>query len=181
MQNQFHDVTVRGARYRIGLLDAADGSWIRLTLSTKLRERRIAEAIAASQSPAPPQAVVQPVNDGTAPDAQQKPTAAELAAQMTPEQGFRMTATFLVEQLDRAQLKEVTALCMAVCAKYEILAGQEVAVAIMTETGVWLRPELKTDGPTCLELTTEAIAFNIAPFFTGAGSSDQTTPAVQSL
>ena len=144
------DITIGDQQYRIGQMTAADGSWIRLTFVKRYR------AYLATITPTDQEA------------ASEAPT-------ITPEQGFAMTANFLLEQLTREELAEVQRMSLAVCGRYSVKTGTPIAMPIFMSDGRYAIPDLEFDGPTVLQLTQETVAFNIAPFFTAAGSSQ--TPA----
>ena len=153
------DTTIGDQQYRIGLLDASDGSWIFSTFVKRYR------AFQESQ-PAPLQVVV-PDPDVKIPD-------------VPPEVGFAMTAAFLTEQLSRTELAEVMKLCLGVCGRYDSRLGTPISKPILFPDGRYAIPDLEFDAPTALELTKQCIAFNIAPFFPAAGSNANQTPAADS-
>jgi hypothetical protein len=157
MPQAFKDVLINGQQYRIGLLKAADGSWIKMVFTRRYREYM------ETQEP-------QPAPDPSAPP----------APQVDPELGFAMTAGFIIEHLSRAEMAEVQALCLSVCGRYDSRLGSPIAKPILFPDGRWAIPELEYDAPTVLELTQNCIAFNIAPFFPAASSSSAQTPAADS-
>lgn len=159
MAAQFKDVPLGDQTYRIGKLEAADGSWIFSTFTKRYRAYMEAQPAAVAQT--------QP-EEGDAP---------ATAASIAPEVGFMLTAAFLTEQLSRQELAEVQNLCLSACGRYSDRTGSPVAMPILMTDGRFAIAELRYDGPTVLELTRQSIAFNIAPFFPGAGSSGQTTSA----
>lgn len=154
------DVTIGAFDYRVGQMKAADGSWIYSLFVKRYREFRIAQM---QESPTTTEET--PASDSPAP------------AMPTPEVGFRMSAEFLIEQLSRAELAEVQAMCLESCGRYNDASGTAKSYPILMSDGRYAIPELERDGPTVLELTKESIAFNIAPYFPGAGSGGTTTPA----
>ena len=154
------DITIGEHQYRIGQLKAADGAWIYSTFVKRYRDYQ------ASQ---PPQPEPPPVD----PDAQ-------VAPPVPPEQGWAMTAQFLVEQLTRSELADVQKLCLASCGRYSSRTGTPIAMPLLMADGRFAIPDLEFDGPAVYRLTSESIAFNIAPYFPGAGSSMGTNPATTS-
>ena len=154
MSQDHKDVTIGDSLYRIGLLKAADGSWIYSTFVKRYRAYQ-------ETQPAP---IPLPSDAPPAPD-------------VPVEAGLAMTASFLTEQLSRTELAEVQNICLSVCGKYSSATGNPVAMPILLSDGRFSSPDMAYDGPTVLELTKQSIAFNIAPFFPGAGSSGSTSPA----
>jgi hypothetical protein len=146
------DVQIGEHLYRIGQLKAADGSWIYSTFVKRYRAYQ--EAQPASST------------NGT----QEAPTVA-------PEVGFAMTAQFLIEQLSREELGEVQQICLTSCGRYSSKTGTQIAMPILHGDGRYAIADLEFDAPLVYKLTTECVAFNIAPFFPGAGSSSSETPA----
>jgi len=145
------DITIGEFQYRIGQLKAADGSWIYSTFVKRYRAYREAQ---------PPQAQeAQPVAD------------------VPQELGFAMTAQFLLEQLSREELAEVQRLALLSCGRYSDRTGTPIAMPILLADGRYAIPDLEFNGPVVYQLTQESIAFNIAPFFPGAGSSVSENPA----
>jgi hypothetical protein len=154
------DITIGDQQYRIGQMTAADGSWIRLTFVKRYR------AYLATITPT-------------------EKEDAEKAPSISPEQGFAMTANFLLEQLTREELAEVQRLSLSVCGRYSVKTGTPIAMPVLMSDGRYAIPDLEFDGPTVLQLTQETVAFNIAPFFTAAGSNqtpatvDSSQPSIQ--
>jgi hypothetical protein len=148
--------TIGEHEYRIGRLSASDGSSLYLTFLQAYRADLIAN----------PRSAIKAVAD---PDVPMPP----------PEVGFLMTASFLVEQLDRKGLAELFSICLEKCGRYNHATGKAVALPIVQSDGRFAIPDLEFDGPTLLELVQQTVAFNIAPFFPGAGSSG-TMPAADS-
>lgn len=154
---QMHkDVTVGGQEFRVGRMKAHVGSWI----ISVLRSKTQASAILRTSEPA---GAVEPI---------------ETAEEKTPEEkkrffeeGLMATTVYLIGQFSFDEMRSVQDLCLERCAKYEEINGQMVPMPILAGPGRWAFPELEYDGPAVLELTRECLAFNIAPFFTGAGSN----------
>lgn len=157
------DVTIGVSDYRVGQMKAADGSWIYSLFVKRYREFRLAQMQEAPAVVAQPLAVDAPVPEVP-----------------TPEVGFRMSAEFLIEQLSRTELAEVQTLCLESCGRYNDATGTPKSYPILMADKRFAIPELERDGPTVLELTKESIAFNIAPYFPGAGSGGTTSPASSS-
>jgi hypothetical protein len=149
------DVQIGESSYRIGRMKAADGSWIATTFAKRYREYREANPFPESDPNAEPTT----------------PVPAEL--------GYMLSAQFLAEQLSRTEYTEMQTLCLSVCGRYSNKTGSPLSLPILLPNGAWAIPELEYDGPTILQLTKETLAFNIAPFFPGAGSVG-TTPATDS-
>ncbi len=150
------DVVIGENQYSIGLMSAADGSWIFSTFVKRYR---------TFQESQPAAVQVQSTGDVPA---------------VPPEVGFAMTAQFLIEQLSREELAEVQKMCLATCGRYSTKTGIPIAMPILFKDGRFAASDLEHDGPTVLELTKQSIAFNIAPFFPAAGSSETQMPAPDS-
>lgn len=163
MPRDFKDVTIGEHQYRVGRLKAADGSWIFTTFVQRYRAFTDAQLQAAKPA---------------ADEFEEKPAIA--VPDVNPEIGFAMTAQFLVEQLTRAELAEVETICISSCGRYSDRTGTRVALPIIFPDGRYAIPDLEFDGPAILELTKAAIAFNIAPYFPGAGSNGAANPATDS-
>ena len=159
MRIDHKDLTIGENQYRIGKLSAADGSWIFTTFVKRYRAYREAQPL-QFEAPA----------DNPGID----------TAQVAPEVGFGLTASFLMEQLSREETKEIQSICLGSCGRYSVKTGSPVAMPILLPSGAFAIPELAQDGPAVLELTKECIAFNIAPFFPGAGSNGTPSPAMDS-
>ena len=153
MPANYKDTTIGDNQYRIGLLKAADGGWIFSTFVKRYRAYKEANPSDGSQ----PETIVAPVD---------------------PEVGFAVTAAFLVEQLGRGELAEVQELCLGVCGRYDSRLGSPIAKPILFADGRYAIPDLEFDAPAVLELTKQCIAFNIAPFFPGAGLNVNQNPAL---
>jgi len=151
------DIQIGESSYRVGRMKAADGSWIATTFAKRYREYREA-------NPFP-----EPVIDLNAEPSE--PVPAEL--------GYLLSAQFLAEQLSRTEFTEMQSLCLSVCGRYSVKTGTPIPMPILFPNSSWAIPELEYDGPTILQLTKESLAFNIAPFFPGAGSVE-TIPATDS-
>lgn len=167
MARDFKDITIGEHQYRIGRLRAADGSWIFTTFVQRYRAFTDAQQQAAK---------AQQPDDRFESD----PKPAIDTTNVDPEVGFAMTAQFLIEQLSRAELAEVESICLGSCGRYSDRTGTRVALPILFGDGRYAVPDLEYDGPAILELTKAAIAFNIAPYFPGAGSSGAANPATAS-
>ncbi len=167
MPRDFKDVTIGEHQYRVGRLTAVDGSWIFTTFVQRYRAFTDAH-LEGSASRA---------EDGRFAE---DPKPAIDTAGVDPEQGFAMTAQFLIEQLTRAELAEVQTICLGSCGRYSDRTGTRVAMPIIFGDGRYAIPDLEYDGPAILELTKAAIAFNIAPYFPGAGSNGAANPATDS-
>ena len=146
------DIQIGEFSYRIGRMKASDGSWIAMTFAKRYREYREANPFPENESNAAPS----------------DPVPAEL--------GYMLSAQFLAEQLSRAEFLEMQMLCLSVCGRYSDKTGTLIPMPILLPNSAWAIPELEYDGPTILQLTKETLAFNIAPFFPGAGSTE-TIPA----
>jgi hypothetical protein len=144
------DIQIGEHLYRIGQLKAADGSWIYSTFVKRYRAYQEAQ-------PSTPQTIEAPA--------------------VPPEVGFAMTAQFLIEQLSREELAEVQQLCLTCCGRYSSKTGTPIAMPILHSDGRYAIADLEFDAPLVYKLTTECVAFNIAPFFPGAGSNSSETPA----
>jgi hypothetical protein len=165
MRPNFKDVPVADAMYRIGRLTAADGSWISVMLTEKLRGAREAEAKSMLATPttatrveAPPAATEEPAG-----------SAAPVIPQMTIDEGMMMTASFLVTKLNRAELADVQMMCVQACSKMEPVGDTMQPMPLIVNGNQWVDPEMEYDGPTVLQLTKEVLAFNIVRFFHAAG------------
>jgi len=145
------DIPIGEHVYRIGQLKAADGSWIYSTFVKRYRAYREAQPVQMEQP--------------------------EATTEVPQEIGFAMTAQFLMEQLTRDELTEVQGICLLACGRYSNRTGTPISMPILLADGRYAVPELQFDAPTIYKLTQEAIAFNIAPFFPGAGSSESVNPA----
>jgi hypothetical protein len=149
------DIQIGEFSYRVGRMKAADGSWIATTFAKRYREYREANPFPEPDPNAAPS----------------EPVPAEL--------GYMLSAQFLAEQLSRSEFSEMQSLCISACSRYSNKTGTQVPMPIFLPNGAWAIPELEYDGPTILQLTKETLAFNIAPFFPGAGSAE-TIPATNS-
>jgi hypothetical protein len=152
MPQDHKDITIGEHQYKIGQLKAADGSWIYSTFVKRYRAYREAQPPASEEAQ---------------------------TAEVPQEIGFAMTAQFLVEQLTREEVTEVQRLCLLACGRYSGRTGTPIAMPIIRDDGRYAIPDLEFDGPTVYKLTQESIAFNIAPFFPGAGSNANPATNVQ--
>lgn len=158
------DVPVRGRTVRLGLIDAADGSWILGRIQTKLRDARAARA----EQPSPQQ---------RAPEALSSQAPGVAAAAVDPaklrDEAMNSMAAFLIEQSTRTEIRELMDCMLAKCAVMEEMAGTAIAVPFRDVEGRWL-PKLieESDGPTILEVVKAAIAYNVLPYFTAPGSTE---------
>lgn len=155
MRPKFKDVPTSDGDYRVGRLNAFNGSWISVLLTERLREAKETEARSLLNTPT--------VSRGDPPAATPTPKAPAL----TPEAGFMMTAHFLISKLNRAELADVQLACLQVCSKIE--PGGPLPVIV--DENRWAYEEMEFDAPLVMELTKQALAFNIARFFPEAGSN----------
>ena len=158
------DVTVEGTAYQIARISAADGNWILGRWTEKWQERSVQAARSAPQS-APHDAE----GIATAPEGAAEPTRGNVAAP-THEEGALAMASFLIARLSREELATVQEICLLRCSRYEEAAGRQVPMPIMVGPGRWAVADLEYNGPVVLRLMQESVAFNIAPYFIGAGS-----------
>jgi hypothetical protein len=140
-------------------MKSADGSWIYSTSKRKYQEYLTANP--------------QPATEET----EQSKAFALLPQETRNELGAAMSAEFMTQFLSRTELAEVQRICLGVCGRYSDRTGTLLAMPILMPSGSFAIPELENDGPAVLELTKQAIAFNIAPFFPVAESSGVTTSA----
>jgi hypothetical protein len=160
---QMHkEVTVSGRSYRVGRFLPEDGTWIVQMLTTKMRLERervsLLGAAPAAVQPAPLPAK-HDHHDGHPHETSLEDRQAEVAA------GMMMTATFLIAQLTREELRDVMKLSLQHCDRMEQPDGSPVTIPMAVMLGSrYAIPEMQYDGPTCLQLTKEAVAFNIVPF-----------------
>jgi hypothetical protein len=157
MKHLLHkEVPVGAQLFRVGRLSPEDGSWLVVLLTTKMREARQRQSLGG-------------------PDPEPDPDASfeeKQAAQMSIEEGMMMTASFLIAQLTRAELREVMSMCLQVCDRMETPDGSPVPIPMPVMLGDrYAIPEMRKDGPSCLQLTKETVAFNIVPFL-HAGESN---------
>lgn len=145
---QMHkDVTVNETEYRVGRMKAHVGAWIISLLRGKTQASAVRRA-------------AEPVGEVEESDAR-KPSF---------EEGLMATTVYLIGQFTFDEMRQVQDLCLEQCARYEEIGGKAVPMPILAGPGRWAISELEYDGPTVLSLTRECLAFNIAPFFTGAGA-----------
>lgn len=163
MRPNFKDVPVADAMYRVGRLTAADGSWVSVMLTDRLRTQREAEAKAILATPT---TANQP--EPPAPDAVTDPAAQKIAG-LSMEEGMLMTASFLVSKLTRSELAEVQMMCMQVCSKMEPVGETMQPMPLIINGNQWVDAEMEYDGATVLTLTKHTLAFNIVRFFHAAG------------
>lgn len=144
---QMHkDVTVGGVDYRVGRMKAHVGAWIMSVLRSKMQG--VATATDADAAPA----------EGERP-------------QSSFEEGLMATTVFLIGTLSFDEMAKVQGLCLERCDMYERIGDKApVPMPILSGPGRWTHADMEYDGPTVLSLARECLAFNIAPFFTGAGS-----------
>ncbi len=96
----FKNITIGESEYRIGLLKAADGSWIYGT-----SKRKYQEYLAANPQPAQE-------------DTEQSKAFAELPEATRNQLGAAMSAEFMMQYLSRTELAEVQSICIKVCGRY---------------------------------------------------------------
>ena len=72
-------------------------------------------------------------------------------------------------EMSEAEFLNIQDHCLDVCRRYEMVAGQEVAMPIMARPGVFAFKELESNLLTILALTVHALLFNVTPFFEGDG------------
>lgn len=152
MSNKYVEHTIGAHRYRIGRLSAADGTWVAKLMTRKHQEAR-AQAAAGHEVKGTPETKL---------------------ADVPIETVMLMTANFLIAQMSRQEIAEVQAACMAVIDRYEEHAGAVVPMPLIINDGQWKDPDMEFEGPIVLDLMQRALAFNIARYFTGAGSSETT-------
>lgn len=163
MRPNFKDVPVADVMYRIGRLTAADGGWISVMLTEKVRSAREAEARAMLATPTTANRVEAPAPEQVA------GSAAPAIPQMSLDDGMLMTATFLISKLNRTELADVQMMCVQACSKMEAVADTMQPMPLIVNGNQWVDPEMEYDGPTVLELTKQVLAFNIVRFFHAAG------------
>ena len=152
MNVPYKDVPIRGAKYRIDRMTAADGAWLLALFTERYSARKALEGAGKIQ---------------------REPTEAEIEAAekaqkaIDPDARALMMANFLLTQLKRAEIAEVQLACLSVCSKYEDKTGTVLPMPLLDGTR-FLYPELERDGPTVLELTREVLAFNLSPYFSEA-------------
>jgi hypothetical protein len=149
------DVTYNETRYRIGLLTAADGSWISREFAEKFAEKQRIE-----------------VERRAATGQQTIEDESKAYPELPIEQRAAAMATFLMSQLDRSKTAEVFAVASLAISVLENHQGTEVPIPIIVN-GKYLPAELEYDS-VLLDLVREVVALRIATFFSGSASPSTT-------
>lgn len=161
MHKEFKDIVLAGNTYRIGRLKASDGSWIFTTFTARYREYVLAH---------PPQEKPENYTEDRI------PTQLE-TVNISPEDGFMMTAQFLLENVNRAETEEIQKLCLHKCFQYGDRSGEMLPMPILFPDGRFAIASLEYQGSVVFELTKQCIAFNVAPYFPDADQSGVARPA----
>jgi hypothetical protein len=136
------DVVIGRNRFQIVQMNAAIGSWLLFKLIDSLR--KIAVEVAQDNT--------QPTNGEVDKD----------AAASALIQAMLMT-------LDREAFEEVQREALRVCGQYALVGEKETVLPVLMANGSFAIPELRNDIAAVVTLTSNALHFNLSPFFLGDG------------
>jgi septum formation topological specificity factor MinE len=140
------DVVVGGARYQISRMNAAVGSWLLFKLLDSLR--KIMEGVEQNGQ--------QPMEISL----EQKEQAANALVQ-----GMLMT-------LDKDLFEQVQHEALKVVGQYTAIGEKETVLPVLMMNGTFAIPQLRNDIVSVVTLTSNALFFNLSPFFLGDGLKD---------
>lgn len=145
MMQTTKETQINGKSYQIESMDADTGSWLLMKLVDSLRK------------------VLSGVDDST-PDQ----NVTEVSQDQKEQAAFGLIQAMLMN-LDRQLFTEVQKEALRVCKQYAAVGDKEVAMPVLMASGKFAIPELKNDISTVMQLTSQALYFNLSPFFLGDG------------
>lgn len=149
------DVPVRGHMYRLNRLEPSDGVWLVSIFTNALRNARAKGMTTLGD----------PVSTQQLGDSEPEADPSDEKQMKLREEGMLMTAAFIISSLDRRLTKEVMEMCLQKVDRLEHPDGSPVAHAMPIMSGAaHAYEDLANNGPALLELTKQAIAFDIVPF-----------------
>jgi hypothetical protein len=138
------DVVIGPNRYQISRMNAQVGSWLLFKLMDALRK------------------IASDVNqDGAAPDREPNEQEKEAAA--------NGLITAMLMTLDRELFEQVQREALKVCGQYTMVGEREVILPVLMANGSLAVPDLKNDIAGVVALTSNALHYNLSPFFLGNG------------
>jgi hypothetical protein len=147
MDGDTREFVVNGARYQVGRMNAAVGSWLLFKLIDSIR-RIFAQNSASS--------------DGVQPVQEEQSLVKREAATHALIQGMLMT-------LDRDLFEQVQREALRVVGQYAMVGEKEVVLPVLMGNGNLASVELKNDISTVVLLTSRSLYFNLSPFFLSGG------------
>ena len=150
MKEKTTEVTVNGQRYQVRRMTPTTGSYIWQRLMASMFKAQMEAGVVAEETP--------------------DVKAAEAVEKATPEQRLRGMCGIAFMHLSFTDTEFMQTASMKVISRIENLAGNDMPMPIMDDSGRYAIDDVASDPFLVTRLTVEALVFSLAPFLAESGA-----------